>query len=189
MFREFHDINDVDMLELFTSFTDSAWALETLPLYQHRHEQEALALFLTGDTVHLAEHMASWTDTVVAPAVEHGRYIGRVRVLEHATDAEGRLLLSDYVRFELACYTRARQAGEELRIAWHDPGKWIRGVWSQGSDFWLFDAETEHGSVLEMQYSDNGVFRKAVHHTSRAWIERARKCQKAALKNSRPFYP
>lgn len=189
MLKEFHDINDTGMLELFTTFTDSAWALETLPAYRHRHEEEALALFLKGDTVHLAEHMASWTDTIVTPAFQKGRYIGRVRVLEHATDPEGRLILSDYVRFELACYTRARAAGEEIRIAWHDPGKWIRGVWRPGSDFWLFDAETRHGSVLEMQYSDDGVFRKAVLNSSRGALERARKCQRAALKGSRPFYP
>ena len=186
MIVEIDDLDDPEFGKYFTSFEDSAWRLETLPVYDVGYEREGFERFLAGDSDFARKQPSSWIDKVITPAVDQGRYIGRVHVIERTTDEAGNLALGEYLRFEFKCYyERNRAAGEDIRIAWTEPGTWPRNVWGQGHDFWLFDDHT----VVEMHYDENGTFRKAVVYDDAQYAARARRCQRYALRASKPFYP
>jgi hypothetical protein len=187
--EEITSLDDERFMKPFTSFTDSAWRLETLDYYDVGYEQEAYAAFLAGDLSLIHDSPSPWIDQVITPAVDEGRYIGRVHVIERVTDADGKLALSDYLRFEFEWYKRNKAAGDDIRIAWAEPGKWPRNVWKQGCDFWLFDAHTDHAKLMEMHYTETGEFRVAVLSDNREHVKRAHRCAKAAQVASKPFYP
>jgi len=189
MIVEIDSLDDPRFMQPFLTFTDSAWRLETLDPYDVAYEREPFERFLAGDTSLIHDVPSEWIDTVIAPAVEQGRYIGRVHVIERTTDADGKLDLSDYIRFEFEYYKRHKAAGDDIRIAWAEPGKWPENVWQKGSDFWLFDAHTDNASLMEMHYTETGAFRKAVITDDPDHIERAHQCAKAAGAVSKPFYP
>lgn len=189
MLAEIDSLNDHTFTSLFTSFTDSAWRLETLDVYDVEYERQAFTAFMDGDTSLIHDRPSAWIDDVITPAVEEGKYIGRVHVVERHTDEDGKLALSDYLRFEFEWYKRNKAAGDDIRIAWVDPGKWPRNVWMKGCDFWLFDAHTDHAVLVEMHYTETGEFRKAVIGNDAEHLERAHKCAKAAKFASKPFYP
>lgn len=189
MAEEFDSLDDERFTKLFTTFTDSAWRLETLDSYSVAYEEEAYLAFLQGDLSLIHDRPSTWIDEVITPAVENGRYIGRVHVVERHTDADGRLALSDYLRFEFEWYKRNRAAGDDIRIAWVDPGKWPRDVWMKGCDFWLFDIHTDDAVLVEMHYTETGEFRKGVISNDAEHLKRAHRCAKAATFASKLFYP
>lgn len=189
MIEEIDDLNDERFRKLFTSFTDSAWRLETLPVYDVAYERQAFTAFMEGDSSLIHDRPSAWIDDVITPAVEAGKYIGRVHVVERHTDEDGKLALGDYLHFEFEYYKRHKGAGEDIRIAWVEPGKWPKNVWMQGCDFWLFDAHTDHPKLVEMHYYEDGAFRKAVIDDTPGHINRAHHCAKAAKLASKPFYP
>lgn len=185
MVTEITDLNDPRLKRYFTSFQDSAWCLETLPAYWHRTDTEAFARFADGDASLVEPMVRPWIEEILAPAVDSGRAVGRVRVIERTTSPEGKLDLGDALRFELEGYKHLKAAGEEIRIAWAEAGTWPKGVWRRGHDFWFFDDQT----VIEMHHDEGGAFRVAVAHDDTSFAARARRCQKAAMAASRPFYP
>lgn len=189
MTEEIDSLDDERFTEQFTSFTDSAWRLETLDSYSVAYEEAPYERFLAGyrgDELGLSN---AWIEDVIAPAVADGRYIGRVHVIERHTDTDAKLALSDYLRFEFESYKRHKAAGEDIRIAWVEPGTWVSDVWGRGHDFWLFDPHTDHGRLMEMHYHPDGTFRKAILTDNPDHVERAHRCAKAAHKVSKPFYP
>lgn len=186
---EIDDLDDRRFHQYFTSITDSAWRLETLPVYRVKYEEEAFMRFLDGDTTLIHDRPSAWIDEVIAPAVERGCDIGRVHVIERITDEDGKLQLGDYLRFEFEWYKRNKAAGDDIRIAWCEPGKWPADVWMRGNDFWLLDEHTDRPVLIEMHYTPDGAFRKAVAGDHPEHIERAVRCKKAALAASKPFYP
>jgi hypothetical protein len=186
---EIDSLDDQRFTELFTSFTDSAWRLETLDAYSVAYEEEAYKAFLEGDLSLIHERPSSWIDEVIIPAVETGRDIGRVHVIERLTDEDGKLALGDYLRFEFEWYKRNRAAGEDIRIAWVKPRKWIKNVRKRGRDFWLFDEDTDHAQVMEMHYEPDGSFTKAVVTRNSGQVKAARKCKRAAMRAAKRFYP
>lgn len=189
MLEEIDDLDDDRFTSLFTTFTDSAWRLETLDSYSVAYEEEAYAAFLTGDLSLIHDRPSTWIDEVIAPAVAEGRYIGRVHVIERPIDVENKMALPDYLRFEFEWYKRNKAAGDDIRIAWTKPGKWPADVWGKGNDFWYFDAHTGHARLLEMHYHPNGEFRKAVLTDDPEHVARAHRCAQAAHAASQPFYP
>lgn len=186
---EISDLDSPEFTGLFTSFTDTAWRLETLPVYNVEYEREPFKRFLAGDMSYLDEADTTWIDEVIAPAVTAGRDIGRVHVIERTTDDNDRLAISDYLRFEFECYKRNKAAGDDIRIAWTDPGTWPKDVWMPGCDFWLFDEHTDHGRIVEMHYETDGSFRLAVLDDDPEHVQRAVACKCAAIAASKPFYP
>lgn len=185
---EINALDDERLTAYFTSFTDTAWRLATLPVYDLPGQRAAFDRFLAGQGDTAA--VQPWIDDVVAPAAADGRDIGRVHVIERTTDDDGNLALGDYLRFELSLYEATRAAGEDIRIAWTEADRWPENVWGPGSDFWLFDEDTTHPVLVEMHYRPDGTFRKAVVITEPAeWIDRAAACKRAALAASKPFRP
>lgn len=180
-------LDDPEFEAYFTSFTDSAWRLETLQVYDVGYEQDAFERFLAGERD--TSHIKPWIENVIAPAVEHGRDIGRVHIIERTTDETGRLALNDYLRFELWVYATTKAAGEDIRLAWVEPGQWIKHVRKMGHDFWLFDENTDHAKLMEMHYDPDGAFIKAVVTSNSGQIRAARKCKRAALRAAKLFYP
>lgn len=189
MFEEIDDLDDPRFAMQFTSFTDSAWRLETLDSYAVAYEQDAYDAFLDGDASRIGDAARPWIEHVIAPAVAADRYIGRVHVIERVTDAAGEVALSDYLRFEFEFYQHTKAAGEDIRIAWTEPGTWPPDVWMPGSDFWLFDAHTADARLMEMHYTPDGAFRKAVITDHPEIVDRAHRCSRAAQAASKPFYP
>ncbi|MEY9857595.1 hypothetical protein ABH935_003203 [Catenulispora sp. GAS73] len=124
----------------FTSFTRSAFRLETLPVYTMPDEEEEFRGFLAGELPPEGYHYG-WLDTVATAAAE-GRPVQRVRVLRRP--------LSDYIRYEFAYgYDYNVPAGEDIRIADitdHDPD-------FPCEDWWLFDETT----VVRMLYRPDGT--------------------------------
>lgn len=186
---EIHDLDDPQFQEYFTSYTDTAWRLETLPVYDVQYEREAFEAFLNGDTSLIHDRPSTWIDEVIAPAVKADKDIGRVHVIERHTDEDGKLALGNYLRFEFEWYKRNRAAGEDIRIAWVEPGDWIRHVRKMGHDFWLFDEDTDHGKLMEMHYDPDGAFIKAVVTHDRRQVKAAKKVKRAALRAAKRFYP
>lgn len=189
MLETIHDLNDPAFSALFTSFTESAWRLETLPVYDVGYEREAFAAFLDGDKGPIYDAPNSWVDEVIEPAAAADRYIGRVHIVERTVDDMGNLALNDYLRFEFECYKRSRAAGEDIRIAWTEPGTWPGRVGKKGEDFWLFDAHTDHARVAQMVYTPEGQFEKAVLTDGVRAVREAHQVARAAQRASKPFYP
>jgi hypothetical protein len=184
---EIDNLDHPDFTDLFTTFTSSAWRLETLPVYNVPYEQAAFDRFLAGKGD--SSSVDDWIDTVIAPAAADGRDIGRVHVIERTTGDDGKLALGDYLRFELFLYRFTKAAGEDIRIAWAEPGSWPRDVSRPGSDFWLFDEDTDDPTLVKMRYHDDGSFDSAQITDKRTLIAGAVKCKRAAQRASRPFYP
>jgi len=186
---EIFDLDDPQFHKYFTSFTDSAWRLETLDSYSVAYEDEAYEAFLKGDLSLIHDRPTTWIDEVIVPAVEAGRDIGRVHIIERHTDEDGKLTLGDYLRFEFEWYKRNKAAGEDIRIAWVEPGEWVSRVRKKGHDFWLFDEDTDHAQVMEMHYDPDGSFTKAVVTRNTRQVKAARKCKRAAMRAAKRFYP
>lgn len=184
MLETIDDLNDPRFMVPFTSFTDSAWRLETLDVYDVGYERAAFDRFLVGDLTPITDSPSSWIDEVIAPAVANGRYIGRVHVVERTTDDRGDIRLNDYLRFEFEWYRRHQSAGDDIRLLWTEPGAWPSHIGAKGDDFWLFDAHTDHTTVMAMYYTPDGKFDKAVLtddvHAVRSAHQRARAAQQAA---------
>lgn len=189
MLAEIDSLNDHTFTSLFTSFTDSAWRLETLDVYDVEYERQAFTAFMEGDTSLIHDRPSAWIDDVITPAVEDGKYIGRVHIIERHTDEDGRLALSDYLRFEFEWYKRNKSAGDDIRIAWAEPGTWPKRVGKKGEDFWLFDAHTDHAHVAQMVYTAEGQFEKAVLTDGVRAVREAHQVARAAQRVSKPFYP
>ena len=115
--------------ELFSSFHESAFHLETRDRYLIEGEQEkSFQSFLRhGVLPESGPEEQSWLGKVRAWTAA-GKRIQRVHVIAHP--------LSDYLRWELEMYRRTSQAGEDIRIA--DVGRHPR-LRELDTDFWLFD--------------------------------------------------
>jgi hypothetical protein len=130
---------------LFTSFERSAYRLEGLQTYAEPDEAEAVARFL--DSGELDPDVLSWWTGLVRGHVATGRSLTRVRVIVEP--------LTDYTRFELACYRLMVEAGDDIRMIVAPPGGWPASI--PQHDYWLFDDR----DVWVMHYSNAGTFIRA----------------------------
>lgn len=130
-----------DWERIFDSFEREAFRLETLPVYRVGDEPEARVLnFLdTGDPG--VSDDSPW-QTEVRHYRKTGRWIGRVHVITRP--------LTDYLRFEFACYQYNVRAGEEVHIL-DLTDKPSPGLPNQ--DFWMFD----ESKVVRMDYAEDGT--------------------------------
>lgn len=191
--RTYTDLTDPAFMEHFRTFKYSAKRIETLQVYKEPSEAQAFANFLANG--HLSEAdlapMYEWCADVVRPAVEAGKYIGRVHVVEtDGTYDQGVPGMSDYMRFEFAEYRVSSAAGEDVNIIMAQRKEWPLDVCLPGmhNDFWLFDSS----ELLEMHYNPDGSFRAAYYDneiTAPTAIVRANRIWDAAKHHAVPFYP
>ncbi|GAA4529892.1 DUF6879 family protein [Amycolatopsis samaneae] len=120
------------------SFERSAWRLETLPVYRVGPETGKVERFLATGEINRSSR---WSTELRAHAAA-GRTVGRVHAITPP--------LSDYLKYEFACYRENVEAGEEVRILDYsqtpNPGLPDR-------DFWMFDDEV----IVLMHYAEDGT--------------------------------
>ncbi|MFD5089412.1 DUF6879 family protein [Amycolatopsis thailandensis] len=129
--------------DLFRTFTNRAYRLETLQSYGSPDEDAAYAAFLAGVDFDLDPENDWWVTDVVRPAAAAGRSMSRVHVVREP--------LTDYLRYELTwAYAPNVDAGEDVRIiplAANDP--WPADL-PENHDYWLLDDR-----LYEMVYADD----------------------------------
>ena len=130
----------MDLNQLFTDYTDSAFRLETLPVYNVSGEQKALAFF-NAHGILPDGHNKAWVSEI-RHNVASGKTMKRLRLLT--------LPLTMYEQFELATYKTNREAGEQIRVLNHSEFKPVQ-------DFWAFDNEW----IARMIYDDTGAWHGA----------------------------
>lgn len=164
--REFDD--------LFNSFTATAFRLETLPAYDvGGAEAERLAAWRAGEPRPVQSVATSPWLARIASTTLRGKSWVRVRVIDDP--------LTDYQRFQLAhAYPEAQTCGDNIRIL-------RRPTADMGPDFWMFDAPTEHGSAVVMNYDDEGHWLGAERVDEGPNLNKLRAVAFGADKNSRPL--
>lgn len=148
--------------ELFEMFTEEAFRLETLPIYDVEEEKEAIKEFKnTGKIINNIDQ--EWMDLL-----KIGKPVKRLRLLSNP--------LSDYEIFELEAYKSNLKYGEDIRIANRDNFN------EELQDFWIFDMKW----IGIMKYDHDGKFLDMDFHVAtNEEVEMAKKWKKvyeAALK-------
>lgn len=144
MGQVFRSLSDEKFNRLFRDFQYTAYRLEALQCYDVSYEQDEFGRFLAGESRGVFPGISEWIDGTVAKAVENGKHVHRVHVVEEP--------LSDYVRFECAwSYEHTVAAGEDVRII-----SVPRGVWPDlpHFDYWLFDSSL----LVAMRYDHESAF-------------------------------
>lgn len=148
MGRVFHSLDDAEFNQLFHSFRYTCYRLEALQQYGVSYESDEYTRFLAGEARGTFPGIAAWIDGTVSEAVQAGKRLYRVHVVEEP--------LSDYVRFECAwSYEHTVAAGEEVRILPVARGTWPAGL--PHYDYWLFDSSI----LVAMHYAPDGTFTSA----------------------------
>jgi hypothetical protein len=163
------------LARLFSSFSHSAFRLETLPAYLIEGEAESLALWRAGEPEPAWRKDREWL-ALVRHNIGAGKSMQRVRVVRRP--------LSDYVRFELDWgYPANVKAGEDIRILELGPADELPYVPEpdRGYDFWCFDGLT----VVRLEYDGAGRFIQPVDVSDHAsWFIA---CQKYVIRRAMPF--
>jgi hypothetical protein len=128
-----------EFAELFTSFDDTAWHLETRGVYCIADEQDAFARFLAGQPVGL-DWFEPWLKQI-RELTAQGRQIRRVRLIDEPP--------TEYQRFELWGAPHNIAAGEQISYLATDRG---RKLGLPDHDFWLFDSNR----VVVSHFTDDG---------------------------------
>ena len=136
-----------DFAACFDEFRVSAFRLETLRQYAVPAEDERIAAFrerrpLPERSVRTSPWLRRIAETTAA-----GKHWSRVHVVD--------VPLSEYVRFEMVTYRESAQAGEDIRITDRRADPALDAL---QTDFWLFDAETDHPFAALMQYNADGHY-------------------------------
>ncbi|MGH8885540.1 MAG: DUF6879 family protein [Egibacteraceae bacterium] len=126
--------------EIIRDAKRSSFRLETLQEYRVPFEAEQFAAFLEGRPMPPDPEIATFHQRV-REAVAAGKWIGRVHIVD--------LPLTDYLRYEIACYHDTVAAGEDIRIARRDA---YPGLADLTEDFLIVDDEI----VLFIRYSPDG---------------------------------
>ena len=120
--------------ELFEMFTEEAFRLETLPIYDVEEEKEAIKEFKnTGKIINNIDQ--EWMDLL-----KIGKPVKRLRLLSNP--------LSNYEIFELEAYKSNLKYGEDIRIVNRDNFN------EELQDFWIFDMKW----IGIMKYDHDGKF-------------------------------
>lgn len=145
----------MDFDELFKMFTEEAFRLETLPIYDVEEEKEAIKEFKnTGKIINNIDK--EWVDLL-----KIGKPVKRLRLLSNP--------LSDYEVFELEVYKSNLKYGEDIRIANRDNFN------EELQDFWIFDMKW----IGIMKYDHDGKFLDMdFHEANDEEIEMAKKWKK-----------
>lgn len=133
----------VDFDALFDSFHFSASRLELLPAYAVAdYEGDRLEAFLAGRPLPERTILTDpWLARIARTAMA-GKEWTRVRVVDDP--------LTEYERFELEVFKETQALGERIHVARRCD------VVDNGSDFWLFDADTPTAQAVVMDYDEQG---------------------------------
>lgn len=153
-----------------TLFDRTAYRLELLDWYTTPTTECRLARFLTGEQVTPAER-AGWLSVLSA-----GRALGKSMARVHVV-AEP---LSDYLRYELACYESSVDAGEDIRIL---PAELAVGVDLPDFDYWLFDDMR----VGVQYYGERGMWLRTEIVTEPSLVADCRRWRDEALNRAAPY--
>src|SRR6266516_3161519 len=121
----------MNLTELFNTFRESAFRLETLQDYVLSEDEPRRRAFREGRVLPPRPGKTE-SMRMVRDAVAAGKRVHRVHVVD--------LPLTDYIRYELAVYPENIGAGEDVRIACRAAHPALKDL---DTDFWLFDAETD----------------------------------------------
>ncbi len=134
-----------ELRALYHGFTDEAFRLETLQHYAVPGDADRQAAFREGRPLPERPGKTA-TLRLIRDAVAAGKRFGRVHVVEQP--------LSDYVRYELAAaYPENVAAGEDVWIADRTAHPELAAL---RRDFALFDARTDHPSLVWYDYAPDG---------------------------------
>jgi hypothetical protein len=161
--------------DLFETFGESAFRLETLQYYELAEDEPRRQAFREGRPMPPRPGKTE-SMRLVRNAVASGRRVHRVHVVD--------LPLSEYIRYELAMYPENIAAGEDVRIARRGDHPDLRSL---DTDFWLFDAETEKPAVIWFRYAPDGRILSRDYGDSAGDISRAREQRDLALAHSLPL--
>jgi hypothetical protein len=160
----------------FARFTASAFRLETLRNYAVPAEDARFAAFRQGQPMpERSVRTSPWLQQIAATTAA-GKSWHRVHVMDHP--------LSEYERFELACYVESAAAGEEIRIADRAAHP---GLASLTRDFWLFDSATDRPFVALMDYDHAGHYTGAEISDDPAVVSQCEADRRLAREHSVPL--
>lgn len=142
----------MDFDTLFEMFTEEAFRLETLPVYDVPEEKEAIIEFKeTGKVINNIDK--EWMDLL-----KIGKPVKRLRLLSNP--------LSSYEVFELEVYKSNIKYGEDIRICNRDDYN------EKLQDFWIFDMRW----IGIMNYDKDGKFLNMdFHEANKEELELAEK--------------
>src|SRR5215470_14985615 len=163
------------LTDLFQSFRESAFRLETLQHYVLAEDEPRRQAFREGRPLP-ARPGKTESMRMVREAVAAGKRVHRVHVVD--------LPLSDYIRYELAVYPENVAVGEDVRIARRTAHP---GLQDLDTDFWLFDAETTRPAVVWFRYAPDGQILSRDYSDDHSEIQRARDQRDLALAHALPL--
>lgn len=166
-------------VDLFSSFTKSAFRLESLPEYRVDSERDAFAQFLTTGEADMSKEpeLLSWCQ-MVEEKTTNGARVDRARIICSPA--------TDYTRFEMTCgYPHITKAGEVIRLLSEDDfdiacdEEELDVVFNRWGalDFWLFDDR----HLLIMDYDDDGTYLGVNESTDEEDIKDAMRIRDAVM--------
>ncbi len=163
------------LTELFGTFLESAFRLETLQYYALAEDEPRRRAFREGRPLPPRPGKTE-SMRMVREAVAASKRVHRVHVVD--------LPLSEYIRYELAVYPENIAAGEEVRITRRAAHPGLKDL---DTDFWLFDAETGQPAVVWFRYGPGGQVLSRDYSDDPDEIRRAREQRDLALAHSLPL--
>jgi hypothetical protein len=158
-----------------TLFGHSAYRLELLDWYTSPQTEQRLARFLAGEEVTAAER-AGWLSMLDGYRAAR-KTIARVHVIAEP--------LSDYLKYELACYQSSAAHGEDIRILDADVADRL-GL--PIFDYWLFDETFPSKAWVAVQrYGERGLWLGADVSTDPGFVADCRRWREVAMSNATPL--
>jgi hypothetical protein len=171
--QRFASLDDPDFGRLFTTFSYTAYRLETHQIYDVSYEDDSFKRFLAGGSRGDFPSIKPWADQV-SDGVAAGKRFQRVHIILEP--------LTDYIRFECAwSYRDAVAAGEDVRVI--PAASESDQLDLPEADYWLFDSSL----LLRMMYTSDGGFDYAELVGDPDEIVRANFWRDRALHLSVPF--
>jgi hypothetical protein len=156
-------------------FDHSAYRLELLDWYTSPKTEERLTRFLAGEKVTAAER-AGWLAMLDGYRAT-GKTIARVHVISEP--------VSDYLRYELACYESSADHGEDIRILDADVADRLD---LPVFDYWLFDEAFPGKAWVAVQiYRGRGEWLGADVSTDPGFVADCRRWRETAMSNAIPL--
>jgi hypothetical protein len=152
-------------------FSRTAYRLELLDWYTTPATEARLDRFLEGEAVTAAER-ERWLSMLRA-GIADGQSISRVHVIAEP--------LTDYLKFELACYQTSAEAGEDIRIL---PAETAASLDLPDFDYWLFD----DNRVAVMLYGDRGAWHGAEIISDPQFAAQCRSWRDTAMSHATPLH-
>lgn len=157
-----------------TLFGHSAYRLELLDWYTSPRTEQRLARFLAGEKV-TAEERAPWLSMLDRDRAA-GKTFARVHVIGEITD---------YLRYELACYESSVAHGEDIRILDADVADSLD---LPTFDYWVFDEDYPAKAWVAVQrYGDRGAWLGADVSTDPGFVADCRRWRQTAMDRAVPL--